>query len=384
MWACRRSLPRALRNVLGLTVFQLQLVAGPDSTVLESPIELEKPPSSWIRSYELRGWSGYKDNILLGNRFTIDSAIVGVGADFTAFRLPINGWEYSFITSADYTRYVDAPSAVDQEAIVIMQAQAKRSFGDGWTSGLAAEYTYFDQVFDSSAFEDVLVPLPIQGHSFTLRPSLTRALSKESRLELEFAGNRQIFDQFIDDFWDAGPKLSWIKQFGRTAEIGLSYQFNARFHDTREARTSTGLSESGQTLNFYMHDLAFAWRQYWDQARHWRTTTKLSMERNDDNGGGYYQFWRPQFSEQLRFQARGWEFRGEARLSYYDYDHQRVGGPASDLRAKAYLRLGVRAEKSITKSLKLFGQYEYEQALSNLAFDRYRVNTVTGGVDWEF
>jgi hypothetical protein len=142
--------------------------------------------------------------------------------------------------------------------------------------------------------------------------------------------------------------------------------------------------EPGRQLVFYQHEIMSSWRQYWAAGKRWRTTTRLSLQRNDDNGGGYYAFWRPSFTEQLRYQAPSWEIRAEARVSYYMYDHQRVDGEGSPIRHKTYLRLNLRAEKSLFKSFKLFAQYEHERALSNLDLDEYHVNTVSAGIDWEF
>ena len=218
----------------------------------------------------------------------------------------------------------------------------------------------------------------------TIRPSVGRAFSNGSRLELELPGTRQLFDDYIDDFWEANAKLSWIKPFGRKAELSFSYQFGQRLHDTREVRDAQGRVEPGEGLVFYEHEITAAWRQYWDVDRRWRTTTKLTLQRNEDNGGGYYDYWRPYLSEQLRYQSKAWELRAEARVSYYNYDRQRIDGAESDLRTKTYVRFGLRAERKLTKSVKLFGLYEHERALSNLSFDRYTVNTISGGVAWEY
>jgi hypothetical protein len=372
---------RTIIGILGLTAWTLRLLCATESDLPPLP-ELEEPPSNWIRSFDVRAWSGYKDNVLLGNQNEVGSALVGGGADIMFYRLPVSHWEYTFFASAEYIRYVTT-SQVDGEATVLAHAQAKRALGQNWKTGLSAEYLYFNQVFDSSVFEEVLVPVQIQGNSLTLRPSVARHWGDSGRLELELPGTRQLFDEFIDNFWEVGPKLIGVKEFGR-AELGLSYQFLERFHDTREARTAEGVTEPGRLLRFDQHELAFTWRQFWDADRHWRTNLKLGLQRNTDNGGGYYDYWRPQFTSQLRYQAKTWEVRAEARVSYYDYDHQRVDDADSERRSKTYLRLGLRGEKSLTKKLKLFGQFEHEQALSNWELDQYRANTAWIGLGWEF
>jgi hypothetical protein len=342
-----------------------------------------KLPSLWVRSVDARLWSGYKDNVLLADRNLIGSPFLAGGLDMTFFRLPVNGWEYLFLTSAEYVRYLSA-SNVDQEVTVILQGQATKTLGQDWKLGLSGEYVYFNQVFDSSAFQDVFSSVQVQGHNFTLRPSVRKDFGQGYRLELQLPATRQEFDQFIDDYWEAGPKLIFGREYGRKSDISVAYQFGDRIHDTREARDRAGLLESGSKLQFYQHELSAVWRQHWDAERHWRTVSKLSLQRNDDNGGGYYDYWRPQFSEQIRFQAKSWEVRAEARVSYYHYDSQPIAELGSPTRAKTYLRFNLRAEKSLSKSLKAFAQFEHEEALSNLDIDRYHANTFSAGIDWEF
>jgi hypothetical protein len=345
--------------------------------------DLQEIPSLWVKDFEVRAWSGYKDNILLGNHNIVSSPFVAGGLDLTVFRLPVGDWEYLFTSSADYIRYLSA-SEVHQEATALAQGQIKRSFGEGWKSSLSAEYLYFNQVFDNSILGTELVALPVEGHTVTMRPGISKEIGRGYRLELELPATRQIFGEFIDGYWELGPKFVFGREFGRKSDLAFSYQFVDRWHDTREAREADGTAIPERKLEFYQHELTAAWRQYWDEARQWRTLTRLSLLRNEDNGHNYYGFWRPQVSEQLRYVAKTWELRTEAKLAYYKYDNERIGETNSPLREKTYLRLSVRGEKTLVKSLRVFGQYEYERAISNLDFDRYTVHVFSAGFNWEF
>jgi hypothetical protein len=321
--------------------------------------------------------------VLLSELHVVGSPFIAGGLDLTLYRIPVDGWEYLFLSSGDYVRYFDV-SAVPHEATAIVEGQVTKTLGQSWKLGLTAEYVYFDQVLDSSVFPEVFTSVPVQGNGFTIRPSLRKDLGQGYRLELEVPATRQIFDQFIDNYWEAGPKLTFDKEYGRKSDLAISYQFTDRLHDTREARDTAGDLLAGSRLEFYMHELAVAWRQHWGYALHWRTQTKIALQRNWDNGGGYYNYWRPLVSEQLRYQRPSWEVRAEARVSYYNYDHELIGLPGSPTREVTYLRFNLRAERTLFKSLKGFVQYEHEQALSNQLLDRYTANTVSAGVDWEF
>jgi hypothetical protein len=374
--------PGALNRPLSWFFFLLLFAVSASAAESETEEDL-RLPSVWVTSFEPRVWAGYKDNVLLAHQNPVDSALLGGALDATFYRLPIDGWEYLFLASGEYVRYLNA-SQVDQEAMGILQAQVKKAFGQGWKAGLSAEYIYFNQVFDASAFEETLQAIQLEGHGLTLRPSLSRQLSKASRLELELPANRQFFIRYIDDYWEVGPKLNFIHEYGRQADITVSYQFRDRIHDKRHARDGSGLFELGRGLEFYQHEILGTWRQYWDASRHWRTVTKLSFERNEDNGGGYYNYFRPQLGEQLRYEARSWAVRAEARVSYYQYDRQTIADPESPVRHKSFLRVGLHGEKALTKSMKVFAEYELERAISNLSTDTYTANTFSAGLNWEF
>jgi hypothetical protein len=374
-----RSLLCALGLLVQLSIWLPRPVCAEEPDI---PEDL-KLPSLWVKSIDPRLWAGYKDNVLLSAYNVMGSPFVAGGLDLTFYRLPVNGWEYLFLTSAEYVRYFSA-SKVDQEATAIVQAQATKTFAEHWKTGISAEYVYFNEVVDSSAFPEVLTSMPVQGHSFTVRPSMGRDFGTGYRLELELPTTRQLFEEFIDDYWEVGPKLTFAREYGHKSEFNMSYQFGDRLHDTREARDAAGVLVSGRELEFYEHELSFIWRHKWDAARHWRTLTKLALQRNEDNGGGYYDYWRPLISEQLRYEAMTWAVRAEARISYYGYDHQPIAELGSAVRQKTYLRFNVRGEKTLTKSMRVFAQFEHDQALSNLKIDRYDANTFSAGLDWQF
>ena len=382
MWRLNRT---ECAKSAALFVLLLLRVWCPLNTLAEDAelLEAEKLPSLWIKTIDARAWSGYKDNVLLGNQNTIASPFLAGGVDLTFMRLPIDGWECVFTSSGEYIRYLSAPKA-SQEANEVLQGQFKKSLDNGWKAGLAAEYLYFNQVFDNSIVSTQFVALPVEGHTLTLRPAVAKDLGKGYRLEFEVPTTRQWFDEFIDNYWEMGPKLTFGREYGKKSDISVSYQFTERIHDNREARDADGNVIPGQGLQFRQHELAVVWRHFWDEDGQWRTLTKLSLQRNEDNGGGFYDFLRPFLFEQLRYRTKTWEIKGEARYSFYQYDREHITDLQSPIRHKTYLRFNLRAEKNLTKSIKIFGQYEYERAFSNLDIDQYTLNSISAGLDWEF
>src|SRR4029078_5676155 len=117
--------------LLLLAFGSISLAADPQ---LDSALE-EKLPSPWVKSFDVRSWVGYKDNVLLSNQNIVRSPFLAGSADITLLRLQISDWEALVFASGEYVRYLSAKD-VDHEATVIFQSQLKRSFGS-WKVGLS-------------------------------------------------------------------------------------------------------------------------------------------------------------------------------------------------------------------------------------------------------
>src|SRR5436309_2002404 len=65
-----------------------------------------KIPSAWVKSFDTHLWAGYKDNVLLGSQNLEASPFIAGGLDVTLYRVPVDGWEYLFLSSAEYIRYL--------------------------------------------------------------------------------------------------------------------------------------------------------------------------------------------------------------------------------------------------------------------------------------
>jgi hypothetical protein len=374
-----RAIKRQLRHIIcGLSL--ASFLSGFTSAAQDSELT---PPSLWLQSHEIRTWSGYKDNVLLGHRNTVGSPLVAGGLDLMFFRLPAEGWEYMFLGSAEYTHYF-AAGEVEREATAFVHGQVKRTFADGWRSGLSGDYFYFDQVFDSTVYQEEPGAIHVQGHSFVARPSAGKDLGGNYSLDFELPVTRQVFAEIIDDYWELGPKLILARRYGRKSSFSGSYQLNQRWHDTRERRDAHGQIEQGDPLEFTQHEIALHLRHFWGSDQRWRAVTRLSFQRNLDNGGGYYDYVRPQISEQIRFQAEGWAASVEGRLSHYSYDRQRIADSLSAKRDRTLARVILRGEKSLSSSWKTFAQYEHEKAWSNLQLESYTAHTVLAGISLEF
>jgi hypothetical protein len=378
MWlvnSWRRRLVRSCSCLNGALFFLSQ--TGQSA---EPDLSLEIP--KWDKSINLRAAAGYKDNLTLGNVRTEASPFSSAGLDLMIWRLPIDGPQFNFFITGDDVRYFEG-ATVDHEDTLIAQAQVKFDLGKRWSAAITLQYLYQDQMLDVSTTEEVHA-VKVKGHGLSARPSVRHDFEKRNWVELELGLTRQYLAAPLDDYWEGGPKLTLGHEYGHRSDLAAGYEFSDRQYDTRLPLDRQGRHLAGTSLNYFQHEIAVTSRHYWDQARRWRTTTKLAYKFIEDNGPGYFNYGRWQFSEQFRYRAKTWEVKTQFRVSRYRYPFQQLEETHFQKRQFTDLVATLRGEKNLAQSFKLYANYEYEQGLSNLALEQYAVNTISGGVDWEF
>ena|GEM_PF-961520 len=346
--------------------------------------ELQLPKfSTWDTSFSLLTGAGYKDNLLLGYHNPQASGFSHLVGEFTLWRLPDRGWQFYAYLLGDDIRYFSS-EVVKKEQVLMALAQLKKDFDSGWRWTLGHQYLYFDQVLDVSSSQDLLTPLPVTGHSFSPKTALRRDLARSNWVEIELELMRQSFALPLDDYWEAGPRLTLGRNYGHKSEVSVGYEFNRRFYDTRRATDAGGVEIPGAELTYDLHRLDAVWKHHFDAKRRWQAVTRVIFERNADSGAGYYDYWKYQFGEQLRFHQGRWDLRGQLKWTRYDYRLKKAGPATDALLERALLALEFKAEFEVAKGLKLFAEYQFERSLSNDPLNRYRVNTFGTGLNWEF
>jgi hypothetical protein len=331
----------------------------------------------------LRASIGYKDNLTLDRTATEKSLLFSSGADVTIARLPLDGKQFNFLLSFDDTRYPNGEE-VTHEDILVALAQFKVDTSAQWRLGLDARYVFQDQVVDTSVTETNLTATRVEGNGLALMPNVRWTFARDTWIEFSGTVQRQFYREPLDDYWEGGPKLILGRDYGHRSTLTLAYFWNVRGYDTREQESLSGTNLPGTSLEFLQHDVELAWRHNWDTRRRWRTATRLGFQVNQDNGPGFYDYRRYLAAQQLRYVMPTWELKAQGRVSYYDFELQQVSATDAELRQKAIVNAGLRAEKKLGKHWSLFAEYEYEQSLSNRAVDEYRASRVAGGVGVEF
>ena len=224
-----------------------------------------------------------------------------------------------------------------------------------------------------------------KGDTLGVRPFVRHDLGTNWWVQLGFPVERQWWHTPLDDNWKYGAQITLARVYGYGSQVALSVGGAYIPHDTWLATDGEGTEIPGKKLAIWQQTAELKWEHRWDAAQRWRSITKLGFQYEQDNGGGFYDYYLYSLSEELRFTTKNWEIKGTAGVSYYDFPVQPAEPtPPSPTLYITTLNLTLRAERRIYKSLKLFGAYDYERALSDQSESQYTVNTVSSGLSWEF
>jgi hypothetical protein len=340
-------------------------------------------PTVWSRNLNIRSSVGYNDNLLQDATRSDRSLSLGTGIEFSQIRLPLDGRQLLFFIVGDYTFFPDG-ERVEHEASLLGLAQLKLDLSPRWQAAVDLQYLFLDQVIDTSITETNLSAALVRGHGLTVRPSIRTDLAGDVWIELGFGPTRQFLDEPFDDYWEGGPKLVVGQDYGNRSSIALGYVWKQRVYDTREEISLSGTNLPGTELQFQIHEAELSWRHNWDARRRWRTLSRLQFLANEDQGSGYFDYRRYQASQQWRYVATEWEAKVQARIACYDFIHQAVSATDPDSRAKTVVGVSFRGERRISKYVRLFADYSFEQSLSSRTADEYRLNRIAVGVDCGF
>jgi hypothetical protein len=374
---CGASLPAAVQKAARLTsllVLFLSFDATAAATNVASVVAI------WDTSARVTTGFGYSDNVLRSSVAPESSAFFNVAADASVLRFAESGAYLSFFMLADDTQYFDAPS-VNYEQFFSGTAQAVTPVGTRDELSGQFSYLYQHQVLDVSETEAVLTRMLVDGHTYTLRPYWKHTLAPGWAVQLEAAGLRQLYNDELSDYWEAATRLSLIRGYGFRSELSIGYQPKYIWYDDREQFDTAGVAIPGTSLRYWQHEIGGQWRHHWDEARHWRTTSRLSYLFNQDNGSGYFDYNRLLFTQQLRWTNPRWEIKGGVRVGWYYYPVQQIDNEQLE---RSYVVVDLRIERRLGKSWLLYVNAEREWSMSNDALEQYNDWLAGGGIGMEF
>jgi hypothetical protein len=356
-----------------------------DSTNL-IPENLSLIPESllWDKSVTLRAGLGYKDNVPLSPS-PQGSGFTAFGLDLLVFRLPLDGLDVNFNVTGDDTRFWRNPDGIYREDLFLASGRVAKSFGGGWQVGMELRGTYADQVVEELTQTNGVEAVQAIGYTLGVRPFVRRNLGSNWWAQVEAPISREWWQAPLDDLWKIGGQVLLGMSYGNRSQVSIGYAgFDIPHDDWLTVNDQGVLNTNGTKLTIWRQIAELKWEHQWDRAQHWRSITRLAFQYDQDNGGGWYNYYRYLASEGLVFRTKDWEIRGSAGISYYSFPVQTVSTPPSNKLYLTTLELSARVERRLYKGLRLFAEYSYERLLSNDASSEYVANTATGGLSWEF
>jgi hypothetical protein len=355
-----------------------------DTNLIPKDVPLWTESMLWDKQVALSSGLGYKDNVLLSPFKPRGSAFFVNGVDLTFLRLPLDGWQIEGLLVGDDIRYW-RNVGTDSEDSFISSLRVQRELPDGWRLGLEGRGLDEKQVLDISTREGAPATALVEGYGITGKPFARKDFDVGLWLQAEFPITRWSLAAPLDAYWDFGPVATVGFNFGKhsdvTASYGASYQPHAQW---------LALDRFGrplpQHLEIFQDRTEFAWHQYWDRRQHFHSSTRFVFAYDEDNGGGYFNYYQYQIVEDVLWQTADWQVKGSVQQVYELYPVQGVGILNGQLLNRNLLDLSLEVERRVFKGFKAFGKVDYDRGHSNYAGNAgdYIARTFSFGLRWEF
>jgi hypothetical protein len=306
------------------------------------------------------------------------------GLELMVLRMPLDGWQIEGSIVGDDIRYWRNVGTNSEDSL-ISSLRVQRELPEGFRAGLEFRGIFEKQVLDISTLVSAPATALVEGYGLTLQPSARKDFPLGFWLQLEAPVTHWYLQAPLDAYWEYGLIVTAGHDFGKYGDVTLSYGASHQSHSEWVALDPYG-RPLPQRLEISQQRAELVWHQYWDAQRRWRSSTRLVFAYDEDNGGGYFDYYQYQAIEDLRWQTDGWQIKGSAQLVNEIYPIQGVGILNGEILARTLADLSLEVERRLYKGLKGYGKMEYQQAQSNYALNAgdYIARTVTFGLRWEF
>lgn len=335
----------------------------------------------WSASASVDASFGYRDNLLLSAASEERSAFARGIAEVIVLRVPTGAFEYSYFVQGERTHYFEGRSVDDQS-----RAWSQMEFGY-WLGDvrLALPVTgyYNHQVFDVSDtdVERTIAELRVRGAS--VAPAVRWRFRRSFWLEAQGSAERKRYEDGVNDgtVGEGAVRLGWIQS--ERLELRASATRRWRNFDHRVLYTAAGRERPGTELKIAEQEAQLRADVAWDAARHWRSSTRVSVLHYRDSGAGYFNYREQRIDHEVEWTDARWLVRLGGSANRIDFDVQTVGlGIRPPARLKDEYAAEFRAERRLSRVWTLLAAYGWERSRSNDPLASYRVNEGLLGLRW--
>lgn len=317
---------------------------------------------------------GRRSNVLFASDLLAeDRALYGMDAEFMFWGFNYDGHRLTFYNYFEHLGYLGEGQA-DKEQIAISSFNYELPVYEDHKAYLDVGYLYQDQVFDVSSSEADLFTLKAAGHRFSVGTGWKKKFGENWTAQAGIWGERQLFIEPLDDYWQFGPtaRIEWNPKDRQ--RIRLRARYENRDYDTRNEVIT------GTPLRFKRFETELEWKYDLDSIGNWWTRLDLGYRRNEDNGGGFFDYHRYAVEPSIGYTDEIWDLELGYTWRKYMYDMQFFGIDQIERRDSIlFLRFAYRIDKNWT----WFTEWESQIATSTDPSDEYDVFSFMTGFDFE-
>ena len=337
-------------------------------------------------SLELKTGLGFDSNVLLASTAREQSGFARADLEAFLWHQPqgARSVEFTGFLNASHREFFSSPeSPSSSEAFA--QAEARWRPVPALRLTLRAQGYYLDSVVDLSTESDRLATrLQMMG---TVGGGVVRwDLGQGFWTEATGTVNRSSFHNVPEDYSETRAILraGWQSANG-LVEIGGSLSSRWRHYEERNQTTAAGRARSGTELRYRLPqgELTAVLRKAWHGD--WRLNTALNTSRNQDNGGGYFDYWQHGVRLELEWTDGPWEAGINLAASRYRWEVQTVGiGLDPPLRSRTDRSSSARLERRFGTHWLAFAEAEREWVDANDDASRYTATRISAGAGWKY
>ncbi len=227
----------------------------------------------------------------------------------------------TILSDASYLYLLDGEDWRD-EFLVFVLVKWDQPLCPDWQWNTQSTITTLQQPFDITDLrEDRAQTAVVRGSSLLTKVGLDWQSAGSWRGQLLWQGDRNWYQDARENYGTIGSRLEVGCNLSKNCQLTAWSFLSERMYDDRKIRFANG-ERGTSSLRYKILQSQVHWKQVWrKQTRGWHlsTTAALDFLRQDDNGGGYYNYdrWGGGFS--MNVSHSSWRLHLDARNRYYDY-----------------------------------------------------------------
>ena len=335
---------------------------------------------AWDVTAEAEIAAGHRSNPLLAAFDRVGSDVLRANLNVFAWRLPLNGWEWTNLADATFSRYL--AGEVEDASLVILRSESRWTLGDRAAVSVAGHWIHHDEVVDASTLDSGFGSVRARVRSPGVEVKYVRQLGDLWELSGELGAEYSDFARPLDDFNSYAGSLEARRSLGRLGVAGAGIAFSIRDYDSRVQSAAGGRPLDGTRLRIARPTLKLRHELRGGSDLSWRVRSHLGFKSSEDNGSGWYDYRQLLAGIAASLDGARWRTNLELGWSGSLYRVQTVGFGDPPRRTHDEWSMLMRCERGLRSAWSAFVEAEVQRSRSNDPFLNYDDTLVLAGLRW--